>query len=77
MNVDKIIVPILKKWKDEKCIIGVIQFSYENGILTIYHAAPNWFNGDSAKMDEYLSIFQKKLPSFKTIKFVQTSAKHV
>lgn len=73
MSMNKLLRKILKDWKRENCVKGVVQFSYDQlcnrGILTIYTSYPERFE---PSLKKYTEILRAKIYDFKEVKFVNT-----
>lgn len=64
---------ILKKWKKESGVMRVIQYTYKNGLLTIYTSQPGWLIGKKGELaNKYIQIFKKEIPDFKDLTFIET-----
>ena len=64
---------ILKKWKKESGAMRVIQYTYKNGLLTIYTSQPGWLIGKKGELaNKYKQIFKKEIPDFKDLTFIET-----
>lgn len=76
MSFNKLLKLILRKWKKDAKVIGLIQFDYDQyknkGLLTIYTTKPEKFIGESGKLlDKYKDILQRRIWDFKEVKFVK------
>lgn len=66
---------IIKKWKEESGVSGVIQFKYSHstGVLTIYTAYIGYLIGKAGcHYDKYKGIFKTEIHDFKGIEFIET-----
>lgn len=62
---DRLIQKIIKKWKKEAGATRVVQWTYRQGILTIYTSEPGYLIGKAGILsNKYGDIFREKLPGF-------------
>ena len=70
---DRLIQKIIKKWKKEAGATRVVQWTYKDGILTLYTGQPGFMIGKAGKLyDKYYSILRRKLYGLTELKFVET-----
>ena len=64
---------IVKQWKEEAGVTRVIQWTYKDGILTLYTAQPGFMIGKAGKLfDKYYSILRRGVYGLTELKFVET-----
>lgn len=67
------IVSILSRWKKDAGMKHEIQFTYRDGILTIYTIRQGWFMGCGGLLyDRYTAILKETLVDYKQVVFVET-----
>lgn len=68
------IIKILAKWKKDAGMKHEIQFTYCDGILTIYTTRPDWFMGCGGLLyKRYMAILKAILVDCKQVVFVETN----
>lgn len=71
---DRLIQKIIKKWKKEAGASRVIQWTYRQGVLTIYTSEPGYLIGKAGILsNKYGDIFRKELPNFIHYQIVETN----
>lgn len=64
---------IIKQWKKEAGLTCVVQWTYIDGILTLYTGQPGFMIGKAGKLyDKYYSILRRNLYGLTELKFVET-----
>lgn len=66
---------IVKQWKEEAGVTHVIQWTYKDGILTLYTAQPGFLIGKGGVLvDKYKEIFKQELGMcFEKIDMIETA----
>lgn len=71
---DRLIQKIIKKRKKEAGATRVVQWTYRQGILTIYTSEPGYLVGKAGILcNKYGDIFKKELPNFIHYWIVETN----
>jgi len=71
---EKRISKIIKQWKAEAGVESAIQFSYRNGLLTIYTSQCGFLVGSMGKtVNKFREIIKKEVYGFKRMEFIEVS----
>ena len=71
---DAQLLQILKDWKIESGMKRVIQYTYRDGILTLYSSQVGYLIGlRGTLVDKYRQILSETMLEFKDVKFVEVS----
>lgn len=71
---DTQLLQIIKDWKIESGMKRVIQYTYRDGILTLYTSQVGYLIGlRGTLVDKYRQILSETMLEFKDVKFVEVS----